>query len=229
MEDHPGHALPALTLMIGGGGLAAITGPTAAAAASPSPSSTCRLGNGVSLGNTGVDLPTVFGSGSPEVAQSNADPDSVKDAEVVCNVNAIVQRQSGDEDTIAAVFCELDPHGWLHVISCGHPPPLLVTPKGARLLEHATTPRHWYWDWDWDRPRRFRATTSIPVIGCCCTPTACSNAATTRAPSSGSLRRLRRHGGGRTNDDIALLAVQVREARAATVPSRHLVRRQPVK
>ena len=135
MEDHPGHALPALTLMIGGGGLAAITGPTAAAAASPSPSSTCRLGNGVSLGNTGVDLPTVFGSGSPEVAQSNADPDSVKDAEVVCNVNAIVQRRSGDEDTIAAVFCELDPHGWLHVISCGHPPPLLVTPKGARLLE----------------------------------------------------------------------------------------------
>ena len=41
-------SLLALTLMIGGGGLAAIAGPTGAAAAPPSPSSTCHLGNGVS-------------------------------------------------------------------------------------------------------------------------------------------------------------------------------------
>ena len=39
--------LLALTLMIGGGGLAAMAGPTGATAAPPSPSTTCNLGNGV--------------------------------------------------------------------------------------------------------------------------------------------------------------------------------------
>ena len=34
------------------------------------------------LENTGVDMPTVFGAGSPEVAQLNADPDPFKDPEV---------------------------------------------------------------------------------------------------------------------------------------------------
>jgi hypothetical protein len=34
------------------------------------------------LENAKVDLPTIFGSGSPEVAQFNADPDTFKDAEI---------------------------------------------------------------------------------------------------------------------------------------------------
>ncbi len=48
------------------------------------------------LENTGVDLPTVFGSGSPEVAQYNADSDSFKDAEVADYVGVAVHCASGN-------------------------------------------------------------------------------------------------------------------------------------
>ncbi len=48
------------------------------------------------LENTGVDLPTVFGSGSPEVAQYNADTDSFKDAEVADYVGVAVHCAAGN-------------------------------------------------------------------------------------------------------------------------------------
>ena len=48
------------------------------------------------LENTGVDLPTVFGSGSPEVAQYTADADSFKDAEVADYVGVAVHCAAGN-------------------------------------------------------------------------------------------------------------------------------------
>ena len=48
------------------------------------------------LENTGVDLPTVFGAGSPEVAQYNADSDSFKDAEVADYVGVAVHCAAGN-------------------------------------------------------------------------------------------------------------------------------------
>ena len=50
------------------------------------------------LENTGVDIPTVFGPSSPEVAQLTADPDSFKDAEVADYIGVAVHCAQGDAD-----------------------------------------------------------------------------------------------------------------------------------
>jgi serine phosphatase RsbU (regulator of sigma subunit) len=39
---------------------------------------------------------------------------------------------------VTAVFAELDPHGWLQLVICGHPPPLRLTAGGSL---QALTPR----------------------------------------------------------------------------------------
>ena len=49
----------------------------------------------VELENTAVDLPTVFGPNSPEVAQLNADPDSFKDQETADYVGVAVHCAKG--------------------------------------------------------------------------------------------------------------------------------------
>jgi hypothetical protein len=48
------------------------------------------------LENTRLDLNTVFGAGSPEVAQLNADPDSFKDAEVADYIGVALHCAKGD-------------------------------------------------------------------------------------------------------------------------------------
>ncbi|HZC52632.1 MAG TPA: hypothetical protein VE441_09055, partial [Mycobacterium sp.] len=48
------------------------------------------------LENTPRDLPAVFGTDSPEVAQFNADPDSFKDAEIADYIGAAVHCAQGD-------------------------------------------------------------------------------------------------------------------------------------
>jgi len=176
------------------------------------------------------------GKGLPAVQLASAALNTFRDIagrsdtdlpEVVRNVDATVQRQAGDEDFITAVFCELNPQGWLHVISCGHPPPLLVTPDGSRLLE----PR------SYTTPLGLAPTTTVQsyhvepgdrlllytdgLLECRDHKGALFRLAhhieLVRAANivddtvEELLRRLRTHGGGRTNDDIALLAVQVRE------------------
>ncbi len=59
----------------------------------------CNVGNfstaNMVLENTAVDLPTVFGAGSPEVAQYAADTDPFKDAEVADYVGAAVHCATG--------------------------------------------------------------------------------------------------------------------------------------
>ncbi len=47
------------------------------------------------LENAKVDLPTIFGAGSPEVAQYNADPDSFKDAEIADYIGEAVHCARG--------------------------------------------------------------------------------------------------------------------------------------
>lgn len=54
--------------------------------------------------------------------------------EVARAVDATVRLESGDEDFVTAVLCELTADGWLQVVSCGHPAPLLVTRSAHRLL-----------------------------------------------------------------------------------------------
>jgi len=54
-------------------------------------------------------------------------------------VDRSVTRAAGEEDFVTAIFAELDPRGWLELITCGHPPPLRVTADGGlQALSPAT-------------------------------------------------------------------------------------------
>ena len=50
--------------------------------------------------------------------------------EIARVVDRSVARAAGDEDFVTAVFAEFDPRGWLQLIVCGHPPPLLLAADG---------------------------------------------------------------------------------------------------
>jgi phosphoserine phosphatase RsbU/P len=50
--------------------------------------------------------------------------------EVARVVDQSVSRAAGDEDFVTALFAELDPRGWLQLVSCGHPTPLRLTSTG---------------------------------------------------------------------------------------------------
>ena len=64
------------------------------------------------LENAKVDLPTIFGAGSPEVAQYNADPDSFKDPEVADYIGEAFHCAAGSAmcaDAQAVKFGQLTP------------------------------------------------------------------------------------------------------------------------
>jgi phosphoserine phosphatase RsbU/P len=50
--------------------------------------------------------------------------------EIARVVDRSVTRAATEEDFVTAVFAELDPGGWLQLVICGHPPPLLLAPDG---------------------------------------------------------------------------------------------------
>jgi sigma-B regulation protein RsbU (phosphoserine phosphatase) len=52
-------------------------------------------------------------------------------AEIARVVDRSVTRAAGEEDFVTAVFAELDPGGWLQLVTCGHPPPLLLAADGG--------------------------------------------------------------------------------------------------
>ena len=51
--------------------------------------------------------------------------------EIARVVDRSVTRAAGDEDFVTAVFAELDPRGWLQLVICGHPPPMLLAAHGG--------------------------------------------------------------------------------------------------
>jgi serine phosphatase RsbU (regulator of sigma subunit) len=79
------------------------------------------------------------GKGLPAVRLASVAMTSFRDAcaqpglslaEIARVVDRSVTRAAGDEDFVTAVFAELDPHGWLQLVTCGHPPPLRLTDDG---------------------------------------------------------------------------------------------------
>jgi hypothetical protein len=87
------------------------------------------------------------GKGLPAVRLASVAMTSFRDAcaqpglslpEIARVVDRSVIRAAGDEDFVTAVFAELDPHGWLQLVVCGHPPPLRLTAGGGL---QALTPR----------------------------------------------------------------------------------------
>jgi phosphoserine phosphatase RsbU/P len=87
------------------------------------------------------------GKGLPAVRLASVAMTSFRDAcaqpglslpEIARVVDWSVTRAAEDEDFVTAVFAELDPHGWLQLVVCGHPPPLRLTADGGL---QALTPR----------------------------------------------------------------------------------------
>jgi phosphoserine phosphatase RsbU/P len=79
------------------------------------------------------------GKGLPAVRLASVAMTSFRDAcaqpdlslpEVAWVVDRSVTRAAGDEDFVTAVFAELDPAGWLQLVTCGHPPPLRLAADG---------------------------------------------------------------------------------------------------
>ena len=80
------------------------------------------------------------GKGLPAVRLASIAMTSFRDAcahpglslpEIARVVDQSVARASGDEDFVTALFAEFDPRGWLELVTCGHPPPLRLTPDGG--------------------------------------------------------------------------------------------------
>ena len=79
------------------------------------------------------------GKGLPAVRLASVAATSFRDAcarpglallEVARAVDLSVTRAAGEEDFVTAVFAELDPHGWIQLVICGHPPPFRLTSDG---------------------------------------------------------------------------------------------------
>ena len=145
-------------------------------------------------------------------------------ADIARAMDATVRREAGDEDFVTAVLCELDDSGWLHVVTCGHPPPLLVTRSSHQLLnpqEHVP-PLGLLGDVD---PHRYRVTAADRLLLYTDGLIESRNSAgeffdledqiapirvahTVDAVVGELLDRLRAHAGRRVDDDVALLAVE---------------------
>jgi sigma-B regulation protein RsbU (phosphoserine phosphatase) len=79
------------------------------------------------------------GKGLPAVRLASVAMTSFRDAcarsgldlpEIARVVDRSVTRAAGEEDFVTAVFAEFDPGGWLELVNCGHPPPLLLAADG---------------------------------------------------------------------------------------------------
>jgi phosphoserine phosphatase RsbU/P len=80
------------------------------------------------------------GKGLPAVRLASVAMTSFRDAcaqpglslpEIARVVDRSVTRAAGPEDFVTAVFAEYDPHGWLQLVICGHPPPMRLTTDGG--------------------------------------------------------------------------------------------------
>jgi serine phosphatase RsbU (regulator of sigma subunit) len=82
------------------------------------------------------------GKGLPAVRLASIAATSFRDAcahpglslsEVARAVDLSVTRAAGTEDFVTAVFAELDPAGWIQLVTCGHPPPLRLSTSGELM------------------------------------------------------------------------------------------------
>jgi hypothetical protein len=161
--------------------------------------------------------------------------------EIARVVDRSVTRAVGEEDFVTAVFAELDPDGWLQLVICGHPPPLLLAADG-RL--RALSPRAYATPLGLNpdiQPSTFTVHTGDRLLFCTdglleardrsgryFRPEDCLD--TLRDPdlqaaADGLLDRLAAHVGRTLDDDVALLLLEIapppagnEQGPAATLP-----------
>jgi hypothetical protein len=192
------------------------------------------------------------GKGLPAVRLASVAMTSFRDAcarpgldlpEIARIVDQSVATAAGDEDFVTAVFAELDPGGWLQLVNCGHPPPLLLAADGElRALSPRayTTPLGLH---PGIQPCTFKVHAGDRLLFCTdglleardragryFRPEHCLD--TLRAPdlqaaADGLLDRLSAHAGRKLDDDVALLLLEIApvpagtERRPAAAPGPH--------
>jgi phosphoserine phosphatase RsbU/P len=183
------------------------------------------------------------GKGLPAVRLASIAMTSFRDAcaqpgldlpEIVRVVDRSVTAAAGDEDFVTAVFAELDPAGWLQMVTCGHPPPLLLGADGGlRALSPraCATPLGLHPD---IQPSTFSVQPGDRLLFCTdglleardragryFRPEDCLD--TLRDPdlqaaADGLLRRLVGHAGRKLDDDVALLLLELTPQLAGDEP-----------
>jgi phosphoserine phosphatase RsbU/P len=196
------------------------------------------------------------GKGLPAVRLASVAMTSFRDAcaqpglslpEVARVVDRSVTRAAGDEDFVTAVFAELDPGGWLQLVTCGHPPPLRLAADGDL---RALTPRAYATPLGLHpdiQPSTFSVSPGDRLLFYTDGLLEARDGAgryfrledcldTLRHPHlqaavDGLLDRLLAHAGRRLDDDVALLLLEAtsppawpgQDAPAVTAPGRHAV------
>jgi len=183
------------------------------------------------------------GKGLPAVRLASVAMTSFRDAcaqpgldlaEIARAVDWSVTRAAGEEDFVTAVFAELDPGGWLELVTCGHPPPLLrAADGGMRALSPRAyaTPLGLHPDM---QPSTFTVHAGDRVLFCTDGLLEARDRAgryfrpkdyvdTLRDPdlqaaADGLLDRLAAHAGRKLDDDVALLLVEIAAPPAADEP-----------
>jgi phosphoserine phosphatase RsbU/P len=194
------------------------------------------------------------GKGLPAVRLASVAMTSFRDAcaqpdlslpEVARVVDRSVTRAAGDEDFVTAVFAELDPGGWLQLVTCGHPSPLRLAADGdlrALTPRAYATPLGLHPDF---QPSTFSVSAGDRLLfytdglleardraGRYFRPEDCLD--TLRLPDlqaavDGLLDRLLAHAGRKLDDDVALLLLEAtspsaspgQDAPAAMAPGQH--------
>ena len=181
------------------------------------------------------------GKGLPAVRLASVAMTSFRDAcarpgldlpEIARVVDQSVTRAAGEEDFVTAVFAELDPDGWLQLVNCGHPPPLLLAADGGL---RALSPRAYDMPLGLHpgiQPSTFTVHAGDRLLFCTdglleardragryFRPEHCLD--TLRDPdlqaaADGLLDRLIAHAGRKLDDDVALLLLEVTPTPAGT-------------
>jgi Stage II sporulation protein E (SpoIIE) len=154
--------------------------------------------------------------------------------EIARVVDRSVTRAANDEDFVTAVFAELDPGGWLQLVICGHPPPLLLAADGD-LRE--LSPRAYATPLGLNpgiQPSTFTVQPGDRLLFCTdglleardragryfrpedCLPTL--RDPDLQAAADGLLDQLVAHAGHRLDDDVALLLLEVAPTPASNEP-----------
>src|SRR5512142_3490496 len=183
----------------------------------------------------------VRGKGLPAVRLASVAMTSFRDAcarpgldlpEIARIVDQSVTTAAGEEDFVTAVFAELDPGGWLELVNCGHPPPLLMAADGGL---RALSPRAYATPLGLHpgmRPSTFKVHAGDRLLFCTdglleardragrfFRPEHCLD--TLRDPdlqaaADGLLGRLTAHAGRKLGDDVALLLLEIAPTPAGT-------------
>ena len=184
------------------------------------------------------------GKGLPAVRLASVAMTSFRDAcaqprlslpEIARVVDRSVTLAAEPEDFVTAVFAELDPHGWLQLVTCGHPPPLRLAADGElRLLTPAAyaTPLGLHPD---IQPSTFTVSPGDRLIfytdglleardraGRCFRLEDCLDTlrqTDLQAAADGLLDRLLAHTAGRLDDDVALLLLEATSPPARPEPA----------